>query len=621
MTGETLTPTAVTTQASATTAASSEAPGTLSATLRAPVNERERVYGDFGGGEYELPTLVEIRMEGILSRYWAYGSLAGTPAGIFGPGGYWGDWDCKLNVVVRFSQGGGFAPCKGPYHDMQTVYMDTVVARGVGSVHRNADRTSYWGRRCGSSFGNNCNSYTGSQSVTVTPVADALQVEASESHVEPGATVTFTASTRDGHPFTVREWTWVPERPSEDEPAREVVCGTGTECTHPVSSRGTMYVSAVVGGRVEQAGALVSTDEPLFVVEVAEIHSDDGAVYPGTAVRFHARTTDGAPFQLLEWSWVADGDGPGATAACAHNDSDCTTAVQESGTMRARADIGGEEHSDGAHVEVVAARLVLECAPAEVVRGATVTCEASISSAAATLETTAWTFTGGGEVVNGPTGSTSWRGVMVVPGTVAVEGLVNGHASTAHADVAVVARTWPDPIPDEPEEFCGGGAGCPLDYPPVFLDDLGQSQLLPSNLLAPLRARARMLGEGPNEGWSYLEGATPPILFDEYRVYLNTVLSSDSDPFWRGRPDCDVGEVLDAVRQHEQVHVNSFILALPFSPVNQPLEDRVVFGPLNEPVLRRMATDLREQIMHMIDVDHRGLYPSLPCDIGLPRRT
>lgn len=94
-----------------------------------------------------------------------------------------------------------------------------------------------------------CYTYTGSHTLSITPVPAELAVSATRWVVVPPQSVTFTAKAvpdRVGAlsvPFQVLGWRWEPELGSGG-----AVCGTTATCTYSPTSSGTMYVDAIVNG-------------------------------------------------------------------------------------------------------------------------------------------------------------------------------------------------------------------------------------------------------------------------------------------------------------------------------------------------------------------------------------
>ena len=266
---------------------------------------------------------------------------------------------------------------------MQEVYTTRIVVQGTGNARRSPGMTP-WLARCGSVFGVPCYTYSGSQTVTVTPVSDQLRVEADTSHVRAGTPVTFTASTIDGTPLVVREWIWVEEAPGEED-----------------ASDG--YMESATGGTPESG--------------------EDAAA-------------------------VSSGDLDRREETVCGTDETCTHAPARSGTMYVRAVVGGvvQQAGVGVAVEDSDAELILICTPETVVRiEQPVTCAASATPAEADLEIVRWTFRGGDapDIVEN-TRSRTWAGPMAISGTVHVEALVNGEPKFEEVEVTVTPRHWPD---------------------------------------------------------------------------------------------------------------------------------------------------------------------------------
>lgn len=88
--------------------------------------------------------------------------------------------------------------------------------------------------------------------------------------------------------------------------------------------------------------------------------ADSSTVRSGKTVTFTA-TTDGAPFTVRRWFWVASGNAEEAkTQACGHTEPVCAVPVYEDGTMYAQAVVNGVVEQDGAAVDVLSDTLVVE---------------------------------------------------------------------------------------------------------------------------------------------------------------------------------------------------------------------------------------------------------------------
>lgn len=84
----------------------------------------------------------------------------------------------------------------------------------------------------------------------------------------------------------------------------------------------------------------------------------------------------------------------------------------------------------------------MSCTPASVVRGDLVRCEVTDGS---NVQVTGWSFTTNetpAHVINGPSSSLIWAGVIAVGGTASVTLTDGGSTKTLTASVAVAARNW-----------------------------------------------------------------------------------------------------------------------------------------------------------------------------------
>ncbi|MGH2609259.1 MAG: hypothetical protein ACRDHF_09245 [Tepidiformaceae bacterium] len=166
--------------------------------------------------EFDRRTRVEIRVTGLIDRYYSNTPVwddtrRGNLAYRYGPGGIMdaATFQCVGTVVVVFDAG-FYLPCSrnGLVSDTQAAWADTVVVQGKGFVVRNAVPEPSATLRCGDPlfFVHPCFTYDGTQSVTVTPVANELIVEADSTQVHSGSRVAFSARRRDGRPLGVVAW-------------------------------------------------------------------------------------------------------------------------------------------------------------------------------------------------------------------------------------------------------------------------------------------------------------------------------------------------------------------------------------------------------------------------------
>jgi hypothetical protein len=254
---------------------------------------------DFGA-PFPEPTYVEITVVGSISTFYGpYEYRFGEDVGKF-----WKTLDargwyntstnsCGAGVKVGFSLSGGVDFCMGnnaepvlPSRSMK------VIAKGQAKMWRNKGP---WLAGCNNYSYNPCFTLAGTQTITVAPTSDKLQLAASATEVRSGDSVTFTASTTNGAAFTIRQWIWVDDasdnppvirridvstgvslrvrhqgesaRASFDGGSGQPACSTTSNmCTVTVSHSGTMYVNAWVVSKVEQAKASVDVQPPDLVV-------------------------------------------------------------------------------------------------------------------------------------------------------------------------------------------------------------------------------------------------------------------------------------------------------------------------------------------------------------------
>ncbi|MGH9260029.1 MAG: hypothetical protein ACRD08_09060, partial [Acidimicrobiales bacterium] len=228
----------------------------------------------FAQGSFPRRTLVEIRITGIIKRFYADNAIwdaarRGQLAYRYGPGGIMdaATFQCVGTVVVVF-ESGFYLPCSrnGMASDTQVVWTDTVVVQGSGWVTRNHVPDPSATLRCGDVFPLPCFTYEGQQEASVRPVADKLVVEADSTTVGSGSVVTFTARRRDEQPVTVAGWTWVVDTTAAAVPGASACAGATAECSSVLTygqidslpQVGIMYARAEIGGVDEVAGVAVT---------------------------------------------------------------------------------------------------------------------------------------------------------------------------------------------------------------------------------------------------------------------------------------------------------------------------------------------------------------------------
>ena len=209
-------------------------------------------------GSYTYPTLAFIQASGLLSRYYGPTSYWGNAAGTFldqwDAGGVYTNSDGCTGHVWVVSASGDAKLCDYNNKELKSVWADTQVVQGTVTAQWQPGPVGWGITGCGPNGQPPCWTYTGSHSVTVTPVPASLRVKASRYVTTPAApSVTFTAQvspTQVGGrsvPFSVQSWTWVPDTGSGSGPA----CGTANICTFSPSSSGTMRVDAIVNGAAQ----------------------------------------------------------------------------------------------------------------------------------------------------------------------------------------------------------------------------------------------------------------------------------------------------------------------------------------------------------------------------------
>ena len=140
--------------------------------------------------------------------------------------------------------------------------------------------------------------------------------------------------------------------------------------------------------------------------------------------------------------------------------------------------------------------LALDCEPATVVRGQSVTCRARTEPPGGAFQITAWRFIANdaalGVIARDASEATqeTWSGPMVASGTVTVDGRVDGTARSANAIIAVTPRDWShepadfEIVQDDPGE---------LPARPTIVHQLGS--MTPASHITP---KSEFIQSGPN---------------------------------------------------------------------------------------------------------------------------
>lgn len=173
-----------------------------------------------------------------------WGTYAGTAVGPFDAGGefLWSFYQCFGNVGIWFTQSGWVGFCDfGNYKPATSTWSKMVTVQGNGTVGWSQLYTG--SSACDGQGQSPCFTFSGSFSVTVTPVAADLILRPSRYVVTQGQSVTFRARRKPSNvPFQIQGWTWTPDGGT----ATPVSCDT--VCTTSPTSSGTMQVSAIVNG-------------------------------------------------------------------------------------------------------------------------------------------------------------------------------------------------------------------------------------------------------------------------------------------------------------------------------------------------------------------------------------
>ncbi len=285
-------------------------------------------------GSYPMATIVEITMQGS--------SIAGYKYSSAGQGDFWADIglagvvvgsSCHGGVVVHFSASASYR--YGLPYDEGCPKVGTGNAKlswstirkvsGNGSVLR-SDLIS-------DSCGGPCRKYEGGeQTVSVRRMPAELRLSPSQALIEPGQSVTFTASadpdsiSKIKTPFSGITWLW-----QADGGIATEVCSGRTTCTPPAGASGTLTVSAMVNALMKTRAARVEVK-----TDQLNLSANRSTVKPGEEVTFTASTQNGTPFTVQEWTWISTAGGPVQLTpsgyGCGQQKS-CTIRVYEDGYM------------------------------------------------------------------------------------------------------------------------------------------------------------------------------------------------------------------------------------------------------------------------------------------------
>jgi len=211
---------------------------------------------------YDYEVIVQLRIDGVISTVaradtylQAYsGDLDGS--GIYVESAF---SSCYASVTFRFSVEGTMGPGPCLYTPApRSSWADTSLVQGTASVTRGPGIPQFT-QDCNY---NPCHSYSGSQTVSVTPLTATLQLAGSATQVDSGQTVVFTASVTPLSikgiqvPLKILTWRWLPSGG-----------GTGltTACTSPVNpcsavirEAGAMELTALANGAEQVDSAAVA---------------------------------------------------------------------------------------------------------------------------------------------------------------------------------------------------------------------------------------------------------------------------------------------------------------------------------------------------------------------------
>jgi hypothetical protein len=362
---------------------------------------------------------------------------------------------------------------------------------------------------------------------------------------------------------------------------------------NPTSPSGAPYIPVFVTSG-EQNVSIQFVPTPLRI-------AGPTTVEPGDTVTFAAepvgdfRIRDGQGRRGVFWQFLPgdtlDQHNPGSPREDVPCDSAlCEYAPFTSGRLVASTYIEGQPLSVASSViRLDSAKLELTCMPLTVERGSDVSCRVRAGSGA--LTNIRWQFTdSAGHVIAGPEGATRWGGRMVIGGMMNVTAELNGLQTSADTSIAVRARAWTSPVPQRREIYmkCATlSSTCFQLYPPTHHRHLGSTIFQPRGVR--LFDRATSITDGPNAGWSYLNGTESPARFDEQVIILNDLLNPANNDavataWWAERPQCDRATVREGVLSHERHHADLYDRNRRL--VDEDLERTIAF--VTEPVWREM---------------------------------
>jgi hypothetical protein len=261
--------------------------------------------------------LVAVRIEGIRSRAYAQiDAWNNRPTPIGGQG--WmpqdaaGDWinssGCQGNVQFEGMVGGQphggavfFCIRNRPFDAPRQQRLDSVgVIWGQTRVRRFGGYELNKHQFCGWNNFPDCFTYSGSQTMTVVPIARTLTVTAVPSaNFYEGDSVTFTAASP--HPMTIRTWQFFPED-SAQAVATFAHCGTNRICRARVPGKGLVVVRARVVpwgqlNRIETAHVRLDPLPVQLVLTASRVQ-----VPSGDTVEFFVTSNPARPISDATWS-------------------------------------------------------------------------------------------------------------------------------------------------------------------------------------------------------------------------------------------------------------------------------------------------------------------------------
>lgn len=168
----------------------------------------------------------------------------------------------------------------------------------------------------------------------------------------------------------------------------------------------------------------------------------------------------------------------------------------------------------------------VECSPSPVIRGGSVTCQATVQPAGTAFNITEWRFTsdqGFAAVRTADISATSWSGTIGTSGDVSVTARVGDRELTKGATITVTPRDWSSKtVSDDIQEV-------PNDHLPLLVTNAHELGDVHQTLTDRWEAVTTVIADGPNEGLAFLSDL--PFVH-EARIHVNRQALARRSPFW-----------------------------------------------------------------------------------------